>query len=94
LHAGGHHLSGLQGSPLHQSTFFCSPDALDAKSAFFHDAGAADGYIWIELFIEGLIKNRIEEIEEPDFVGIIVLAIAGAHAAIVDLKIQVFALAV
>src|SRR5207244_1291959 len=65
---------------------FGRADALDAVSAFLHDAAAADGHLRVTPQLEafgGIVGVR-EEVEAPHLVGAVVRAVARADAAVID----------
>ncbi len=63
-------------------------DALDAEGALLHHPDRADRDVGIELQLQWLVPLLIEEVEEAHVVGARVGAVAGADAAVVDLRVE------
>ena len=63
-------------------------DALHAERALLHHADFAHRDVRVELQVQRLVPGRVEEVEEAHVVRAGVGAVAGADAAVVDLRVQ------
>ncbi len=63
-------------------------DALHAERALLHHPDLAQRDVGIQLQLQRLLPLRVEEVEEPHVVHAGVAAVAGADAAVVDLRVQ------
>ena len=83
----------LPGHRLHAAALdgdFAAADTLHAKRAPLHNAAGADGHIRIKLVAHSLRPLGFPPVEEPDLVGAVIGAVAGADAAVVDLDVHPF----
>src|SRR6476661_9290010 len=91
LGASGGELAVPDGPVLDPRLVLRAPDALDAEGALLHDAARPDGHVRVELQLERLWPGDLVvlvPVEIADLVGAVVGAVAGAHAAVVDLAVQ------
>src|SRR5262245_29077558 len=69
-------------------------DALDAHRALLHHAELADGHVGVQLDFERRRELVLEPVEAPHVVRAVVAAVAGPDAAVVDLSVEAFVVAV
>ena len=69
-------------------------NALDAESAFLHDAATAHGDVRVELLLHRIGEIGLEPVEDTRRIGAVVRAVAGADAPVVHLNVDILDIAV
>ena len=76
------------GRPASRAVVLALDDPLHAHGALLHDPELAHGDVGVELQVERRRPRVVEPVELPHVVGAVVAAVARAHAAVVDLRVQ------
>src|SRR5262249_53326160 len=88
LRARGDDLAVLHRASVGLSLHLCRADALNAERTFLHYPRTTHGDVWIELEMERRRPVGLEPIETANLVRAVVVAVARADTAVVDLAVQ------
>src|SRR5262249_22168832 len=88
LHTRGNDLTVPHWASVGLGIHLCRTDALDAEGALLHHPRTTHGDVRVELEVERCWPVVFEPIKAADLVGAIIVAIACADTAVVDLAVQ------